>query len=631
MDGIAEEDRAVHAQRGEANALAGRILDIALAVLHQKDEGTILEAIGRSMVALFPVKRVAIYTKERDTGDWRIRFVAGYPPEQAREIMAVSYSMDSWEETLRISRKVGALSYLALGEYIVLEDFDSAFYWHLPTEAPPRQSDEQWHPYDFIDTILFDKDGKELGAIEVLETTDGRVPSAEVVSEIEILASIASIALDLSRIWRAQEELLAANSNRARVFARMLDMAARLVSLRSQELILATAAEFLGSELGFSNARAASWSSKEDRFVFLSPEGLRLTDEVLTRDLVARDCDDMFEFTEDLYWTPAAQIAEDRQAHPPFTRDGARRVLALEGGMERAEDGRDRLDLFVVPFRDRNGAVVSALYATDRCADDMFEKDLLELMGVFASIVTLAFRNGELIRETMRGNEDLDTVNRLLFHDISGYNTAIGSYLDLATSPDAPEELRAKALSVARRQLDLSNDLINRVRKLVYIRERGSEKMLTIDLVSTLASLAEEMRASRTDKALEVSIRSEESQCLIRGNELVHDLFQNLLSNSVKHDPGEVVRVDVTMERAAEGDGRFWDIAVADRGTGITDEDKERIFERFVPRSSGGGAGLGLSIVRSIVEKYGGRIWVEDRVKGQPSQGAVFHVLLPAA
>ena len=223
-------------------------------------------------------------------------------------------------------------------------------------------------------------------------------------------------------------------------------------------------------------------------------------------------------------------------------------------------------------------------------------------------------------------------MNRLLFHDISNYNTGIGSYLDVAARPEASPELEEKALGLAMKQLELSNDLINRIRKLIYIREKGTEKMLTIDLVSTIASLAEEMRAARMDRKLDITLKSEESQCLIRGNELIHDLFQNLLNNSIKYDRSETVKIDISISKTVEDGKESWDISVADRGVGVPDDKKEQIFDRFAPRISGGkGIGLGLSIVRTIVDKYGGIIWVEDRVEDDSSQGAVFHVLLPAA
>jgi len=616
--------------RSDDTALASRVLDIALAVLYNKDEDRILEVIGQSMMTLFPIKKLVVYVTDSGTGEWRIKFVVGYPEDQAREIKKVIYSKDAWDETLQVYTKLGALTYFAHGENVKIDDYDNAFYRGFPTEIPPRKSPAHWHMMDFIDTILFDKDGKELGALEVLETTDGMIPSKETVSKIEVMASIASMALELAGLWRSQEALVAANSNRARIFAKMLNIATRMVSLRKGELILVTATDFLTTELGFRNAKAALWSQKSNRYVFISSAGLPEKDENLTRDMVYQDCEDTYRFTDDLYWVPARQLTEGRTALAPFSAGEAQEIVSAHQDHEGRVTQDDRFDLFAVPLKDRFNNLVGVLYATDRPKDKMFEKDLLELMSVFSSMVSLAFRNSLLISETMQTNEDLDMMNRLLFHDISNYNTGIGSYLDVAARPEAPQELREKALVIARKQLELSNDLINRIRKLIYIRERGAEKMLTIDLVSTIASLAEEMRASKTDKKLDITIQSEESQCLVRANELIHDLFQNLINNSIKYDRNEVVKIDIRIRKTVDDGKDSWDISVADRGVGVPDDKKEQIFERFTPRISGGkGIGLGLSIVRTIVDKYGGHIWVEDRVDGDPGQGAVFHVLLP--
>jgi signal transduction histidine kinase len=618
--------------RNEDTALASRVLDIALAVLYNKDEDRILEVVGRSVMTLFPIKKFVIYVTDKKTGEWKIRFIVGYPEDQAKEITEVVYSRDAWDESLQVYRKLGALTYLAPGENVKIDDFDTAFYRGFPKEMPPRKSPEHWHMMDFVDTILFDKDGKELGAFEILETTDGMIPSKEVISKIEVLASISSIALDLANLSRSQEALISANSNRARIFAKMLNIANRMVSLRKGGLILATATDFLNSELGFRNARAAIWNQRYNRYMFISPTGLPDKDETLTKDTVYDDCEDTYRFTEDLYWIPARQLNEKRIALMPFSAAEADGIMTARESQGESTSHEDRFDLFTVPLRDRTNDVVGVLYGTDRDRDNMFEKDLLELMGVFSSMVSLAFRNSQLIRETIQTSEDLDMMNRLLFHDISNYNTGIGSYLDVAARPEASPELKEKALSLAMKQLELSNDLINRIRKLIYIREKGTEKMLTIDLVSTIASLAEEMRGARMDRKLDITLKSEESQCLVRGNELIHDLFQNLLNNSIKYDRSETVKIDISIRKTVEDGKESWNISVADRGVGIPDDKKEQIFDRFAPRISGGkGIGLGLSIVRTIVDKYGGIIWVEDRVEDDSSQGAVFHVLLPAA
>jgi len=87
----------------------------------------------------------------------------------------------------------------------------------------------------------------------------------------------------------------------------------------------------------------------------------------------------------------------------------------------------------------------------------------------------------------------------------------------------------------------------------------------------------------------------------------------------------------VDLRKTVDAGREWWEVTVADHGVGIPDDKKEMIFQRFAPRLAGSrGIGLGLSIVKSIVERYGGRIWVDDRVKDDHSQGALFHVLLPA-
>jgi len=103
-------------------------------------------------------------------------------------------------------------------------------------------------------------------------------------------------------------------------------------------------------------------------------------------------------------------------------------------------------------------------------------------------------------------------------------------------------------------------------------------------------------------------------------------VLDNLLSNAVKFTPaGGRVRVSVTPR-----EDRQVEIVVADTGIGIPLEDLERIFHRFYQVESHltrrqGGMGLGLSIVKGLVELHGGRVWAESVL----GQGSRFTVLLP--
>ncbi|MFP5298086.1 MAG: sensor histidine kinase [Actinomycetota bacterium] len=99
----------------------------------------------------------------------------------------------------------------------------------------------------------------------------------------------------------------------------------------------------------------------------------------------------------------------------------------------------------------------------------------------------------------------------------------------------------------------------------------------------------------------------------------------NLISNAAKFAP-ERSPITITLEPA---DGEI-DVGVRDEGPGISDEDKERLFKRFSRLDSTAtkpGSGLGLYLSRLIIERHGGRIWVESEL----GAGTTFHFTLPVS
>jgi PAS domain S-box-containing protein len=102
-------------------------------------------------------------------------------------------------------------------------------------------------------------------------------------------------------------------------------------------------------------------------------------------------------------------------------------------------------------------------------------------------------------------------------------------------------------------------------------------------------------------------------------------VFQNLISNACKSTPpGRTAHIVLSAERLDDA----WKLSVTDDGAGVAPEDRERIFELFKRgRDAGGdgGTGIGLAICRTIVERHGGRIWVEDA----PGGGSRFSFSLP--
>ena len=100
-------------------------------------------------------------------------------------------------------------------------------------------------------------------------------------------------------------------------------------------------------------------------------------------------------------------------------------------------------------------------------------------------------------------------------------------------------------------------------------------------------------------------------------------LFQNLISNSIKYRGEETPRIHVSAERNAEG----WLFSVRDNGVGIDPKDADRVFGMF-KRLHGrelSGSGIGLALCKKVVGRQGGRIWVES----EAGRGATFKFTVP--
>ena len=121
------------------------------------------------------------------------------------------------------------------------------------------------------------------------------------------------------------------------------------------------------------------------------------------------------------------------------------------------------------------------------------------------------------------------------------------------------------------------------------------------------------------------SIRCINCDVVVLADEMLHVVFNNLFSNSIKSG-GVAVVIEVSVDEQPNG---VLQVSVSDTGMGIPDEMKPGIFDRFMQDSHKRSSyGLGLHIVKMLIEAYGGRIWADDRVTGQPEQGAVIRFTL---
>jgi two-component system CheB/CheR fusion protein len=154
------------------------------------------------------------------------------------------------------------------------------------------------------------------------------------------------------------------------------------------------------------------------------------------------------------------------------------------------------------------------------------------------------------------------------------------------------------------------------------VAEREQNSFASIDSGAVLTNALANLRAAIAESG--AVITSDPMPTVIAEEVVLLQLFQNLISNSIKYRGAEIPRIHVSAER----DSAEWVFVVRDNGIGIDPQDADRVFGMFkrLHGSEIPGTGIGLAICKKVVERQGGRIWVES-VAGQ---GATFKFTIPS-
>jgi PAS domain S-box-containing protein len=218
----------------------------------------------------------------------------------------------------------------------------------------------------------------------------------------------------------------------------------------------------------------------------------------------------------------------------------------------------------------------------------------------------------------------------LMGHDINNMNQIAMGFLEIAIGSFPLKNEERKFLEKPLDTLKNSAKLIENVRKLQKL-EGGSLKYRNYDLCGTLEQvIADYSHIPGRDVTINFKPLP---ACYIVANDLINDVFSNLIGNAIKHsDPQRHLAIEVGLKPVTKGGKKFYEVTVADNGPGIPDEFKSQLFMRFQKgQGKALGKGLGLYLVRTLVHDFRGTVRVEDRVPGDYSKGAKFVVLLPAA
>jgi PAS domain S-box-containing protein len=230
-------------------------------------------------------------------------------------------------------------------------------------------------------------------------------------------------------------------------------------------------------------------------------------------------------------------------------------------------------------------------------------------------------RQTQLIHDLQNVNEELKSFAYVVSHDLKAPLRGVGSLADwlMTDYADKLDDQGREYLSLVKGRVSRMDALIDGI--LEYSRVgRINDTQTAIDL-NVLVSDIIQLLAPPAGVTVTVD---GPLPTLFGGRTRLQQVFQNLISNAIKHLDKPVGRIRV----ACADQGDAWQFSISDNGPGIEARHFERIFQLFqvlTPRDQKESTGVGLALVKKIVELHGGRVWLESRV----GEGSTFFFTLP--
>ena len=246
----------------------------------------------------------------------------------------------------------------------------------------------------------------------------------------------------------------------------------------------------------------------------------------------------------------------------------------------------------------------------------------------FAMIITGLILNTIFLVREIRRNEQHDTFLNAVTHELKTPIASIKLYLETLKTRDLDESKRQEFYDIMLADNERLLGTVEQVLQASRTREKQRNMNLAeIDLGSLIGDTIAIVRSRLHLDEAAIRFAPTENIRVVGDRGELQTVFANLLDNAVKYSGGEPkISMRVKLTRSGKAD-----VYVRDSGIGIVRADLKRVFKRFyrvpnVSATAAKGTGLGLPIVRAIVEKHGGRIRAESRGEGK---GSTFIVQLP--
>ncbi len=336
-------------------------------------------------------------------------------------------------------------------------------------------------------------------------------------------------------------------------------------------------------------------------------------------------------------WLKSAELASLQQQEKTLDENFYRTIWILIVGCLAGVIALGVANIMVSREIGKRRNAETALIDANKGLETRIQERTEELENVNESLRTIASERESLLKNEQEARRDAEIANRLrdefmatVSHELKTPLNSILGWARMLKAGDLDEDQVKKALGTIIKNSETQNRLIEDLLDVARIISGKLElEYEPIDAYELMSDAIEIIRPAAQAKRISLAYESEgvDENLIIQGdrNRLMQ-VFSNLLGNAVKFTP-EGGRVDV----AVSDEGTNFTVLVKDNGIGISSEFLPKVFERFrqdlSSTAQNGGLGLGLAIVRQLVEMHGGSVSVDSDGAGTGSQ---FTVTLPA-
>lgn len=269
---------------------------------------------------------------------------------------------------------------------------------------------------------------------------------------------------------------------------------------------------------------------------------------------------------------------------------------------------------------------------------DFTERDA-KFVSALSELAAIALHNSTMINELQKSRkkykkafERTELYKNIFAHDISNIFQNVISSTDILktyTSDLENSKKITKLLNLAQQQIKKGSKLISDLLTFSEIEEKGLilEK---VDVCQKVKDAIKFIKRSYPNSSIDITIQSNVDEAYIKGNSLITEVFENILINAVKYNESSTKQITIKISRENDKEKNYIELEFIDNGIGIPNNLKTELFSKAIEKEEEHkGLGLGLLLVKRIIDEYGGIIDVKNRIEGDYTKGSNFILKIP--